>query len=101
MATGTRTWFQWDYADGPLIHGRKTWLWCAWLAWSRFRVVLPVRDKTLPTVIACVDVTLRRFGGVPTYGLLDYLARHIIEVLCPTGLCGREPKPELASSARG
>src|SRR5882724_10637766 len=32
-------WFQWDYADGPLIHGRKTWLWCAWLAWSRFRVV--------------------------------------------------------------
>jgi transposase len=64
-------WFQWDYADGPLIHGRKTWLWCAWLAWSRFRVVLPIRDKTLPTVIACIDVTLRRFGGVPTYGLSD------------------------------
>jgi transposase len=64
-------WFQWDYADGPLIDDRKTWLWCAWLAWSRFRVVLPVRDKTLPTVIACIDVTLRRFGGVPTYGLSD------------------------------
>jgi transposase len=64
-------WFQWDYADGPLVEGRKTWLWCAWLAWSRFRVVLPVRDKTLPTVIACIDVTLRRFGGVPTYGLSD------------------------------
>ena len=56
-------WFQWDYADGPLVEGRKTWLWCAWLAWSRFRVVLPVRDKTLPTVIACLDATLRRFGG--------------------------------------
>jgi transposase len=64
-------WFQWDYADGPLIDDRKTWLWCAWLAWSRFRVVLPIRDKTLPTVIACIDVTLRRFGGVPTYGLSD------------------------------
>lgn len=64
-------WFQWDYADGPLVDARKTWLWCAWLAWSRFRVVLPVRDKTLPTVIACIDVTLRRFGGVPTYGLSD------------------------------
>ena len=25
-------WFQWDYADGPLVEGRKTWLWCAWLA---------------------------------------------------------------------
>jgi hypothetical protein len=46
-------------------------LWCAWLAWSRFRVVLPIRDKTLPTVIACLDVTLRRFGGTPTYGLSD------------------------------
>lgn len=56
-------WFQWDYADGPQVEGRKTWLWCAWLAWSRFRVVLPVRDKTLPTVIACIDATLRRFGG--------------------------------------
>ena len=64
-------WFQWDYADGPLVEGRKTWLWCAWLAWSRFRVVLPVRDKTLPTVIACMDTTLRRFGGAPTYGLSD------------------------------
>jgi transposase len=58
-------------ADGPLVDQRKTWLWCAWLAWSRFRVVLPIRDKTLPTVIACIDVTLRRFGGVPTYGLSD------------------------------
>jgi transposase len=83
-------WFQWDYADGPLVEARKTWLWCAWLAWSRYRVVLPVRDKTLPTVIACIDVTLRRFGGVPTYGLsdnektltLDHIAR--IPVRHPT-----------------
>jgi transposase len=64
-------WFQWDYGDGPLVDGRKTYLWCAWLAWSRFRVVLPIRDKTLATVIACIDATLRRFGGVPTYGLSD------------------------------
>src|SRR6266540_5954323 len=83
-------WFQWDYADGPLVEGRKTWLWCAWLAWSRFRVVLPIRDKTLPTVIACIDSTLRRFGGAPTYGLsdnektltLDHIAR--IAVRHPT-----------------
>jgi transposase len=83
-------WFQWDYGDGPLIDGRKTWLWCAWLAWSRYRVVLPIRDKTLPTVIACIDVTLRMFGGVPTYGLsdnertltLDHIAR--IAVRHPT-----------------
>lgn len=83
-------WFQWDYTDGPLVEGHKTWLFCAWLAWSRFRVVLRVRDKTLPTVIACLDTTLRRFGGTPTYGLsdnektltLDHIAR--IAVRHPT-----------------
>ena len=30
-----------------------------------------MRDKTLPTVIACIDTTLRRFGGCPTYALTD------------------------------
>jgi hypothetical protein len=25
----------------------------------------------------------------------------VVVLLCPTGLCGREPNPELASSARG
>lgn len=46
-------------------------LFCAWLAWSRFRVVIPVWDQTLPTLIACLDATLRRIGGVPTYVLTD------------------------------
>ncbi len=64
-------WFQWDWGTGPLIWGRPTQLWCAWLAWSRFRVVIPTWDKTLPTVIACLDETLRAFKGVPTYGLTD------------------------------
>ena len=62
-------WFQWDYADGPLVEGRKTWLWCAWLAWSKYRVVLPIRDKTLPTVIACIDTTRVTHGD----------ARHMVE----------------------
>jgi hypothetical protein len=64
-------WFQWDYGDGPLVDGVASTLFCAWLSWSRFRVVIPIRDKTLPTVIACVDQALRAFGGVPTYGLSD------------------------------
>jgi len=33
--------------------------------------VLPTWDQTLPTVLACLDVTLRRIGGVPTYALTD------------------------------
>ncbi len=64
-------WFQFDWADGPLVGATRTWLFCAWLAWSRFRVVIPVTDKTLPTLVACVDQTLRRFAGVPTYALTD------------------------------
>jgi hypothetical protein len=64
-------WFQYDFGDGPSIAGRATTLFCAWLAWCRFRVVLPILDKTLPTVIACIDVSLRRFGGCPTYALTD------------------------------
>ena len=64
-------WLQYDFGDGPVIDGVKTVLFCAWLAWSRFRVVLALRDKTMPSVFAALDVTLRRLGGAPTYVLTD------------------------------
>jgi hypothetical protein len=64
-------WFQYDYGDGPAVAGVATQLFCAWLAWSRFRVVLPLLDKTLPSVMAAIDQTLRAFGGCPTYALTD------------------------------
>src|SRR6266536_2150059 len=69
-------WLQWDWGHGPQVPGpdgtlRDTLLFCAWLAWSRFRVVLPVWDRTLPTLIACLDATLRQIGGVPVYALTD------------------------------
>lgn len=64
-------WAQFDWCDGPVVAGVRTWLFCAWLAWSRFRVVLAVTDKSVPTLIACLDQALRRFGGVPTYALTD------------------------------
>lgn len=64
-------WAQWDWGHGPVVGGRQTYLWCAWLAWCRFRVVIPTWDKTLPTVIACLDAAMRRFGGAPTYWLTD------------------------------
>jgi transposase len=64
-------WLQYDFGDGPRIDGVKTVLFCAWLAWSRFRVVLALRDKTAPSVFAALDVTLRHLGGAPTYVLTD------------------------------
>jgi transposase len=64
-------WMQWDYGDGPVIAGRRTALFCAWLAWSRFRFVLPLWDKATPSVVMALDRALRAFGGAPTYALTD------------------------------
>jgi len=64
-------WFQFDWADGPKVRDRKTLLWCAWLSWSKYRVVIPTWDQSLPTVISCIDQTLRFFKGAPTYALTD------------------------------
>ena len=64
-------WAQYDFGDGPQVAGVATVLFCLWLAWSRFRVVLPLLDKTAPSVWAAADVALRRLGGVPAYLLTD------------------------------
>jgi transposase len=69
-------WLQFDWGTGPVVFGpdgrpRPTLLFCAWLAWSRFRVVLPSWDRRLGTVLTCLDATLRRLGGAPTYALTD------------------------------
>jgi transposase len=64
-------WLQFDYGDGPLVGGERSVLFVAWLAWSRVRLILPLRDKKLPTVIAALDWAFRQLGGVPTYVLTD------------------------------
>ncbi len=64
-------WAQWDWGTGPSIGGRATLLFCAWLAWSRVRVVIPTWDRTMPTLIGCLDRSMRVFGGAPTYWLTD------------------------------
>jgi len=64
-------WAQYDFGDGPVIGTSTTVLFCLWLAWSRFRIVIPLLDKTWPSVAGAIDVALRRLGGVPTYLLTD------------------------------
>lgn len=64
-------WLQWDYGEGPRIRERRTHLFCSWLAWSRYRVVIPLWDKSLPSVIGALDATFRKLGGVPAYALTD------------------------------
>jgi transposase len=64
-------WLQWDWGEGPRIGGRRTQLFCCWLAWSRFRVVLPAWDQSLGSLTACLDRALRIIGGAPAYLLTD------------------------------
>jgi transposase len=64
-------WAQWDWGQGPRIGGRVTNLFCAWFGWSRFRVVIPTWDRTMPTLIGCLDRAMRAAGGAPTYWLTD------------------------------
>lgn len=64
-------WAQWDWGDGPLVAGFRSSLFCAWLSWCRHRVVIPTRSRTLPSLIACLDRSMRSWGGAPTYWLTD------------------------------
>jgi transposase len=83
-------WMQWDYGDGPNVAGRSTVLLCAWLAWSRFRVVLPLWDRTMASVVMGIDRALRAFGGAPTYALTDNERTVSIDHVC--GIAVRNPQ---------
>ena len=82
-------WLQWDYGDGPEVQGVRAVLFCAWLAWSRFRVVVPLRDKTMPSVVIGLDRTLRLIDGCPTYALTDNEKTVTVEHVC--GIAVRNP----------
>jgi transposase len=64
-------WLQFDWGAGPVVEGRATNLFCAWLAWSRYRVVIPTWDRSLGTLVLCLDQVFRQLGGCPTYLLTD------------------------------
>ena len=89
-------WLQFDWGEGPRVGGRRTQLFCAWLSWSRFGVVVPAWDQQLPTLIACLDTTLRRIGGAPTYLLTDNPRTVTIDRIA--GLAVRHP--DVVSAAR-
>ena len=89
-------WAQFDYGDGPIVEGRKTALFCAWLAWSRSRVVVPLRDKTIASVVMAIDRALRMFDGAPTYLLTDNEKTVSVDHVC--GIAVRNP--QIVSVAR-
>jgi transposase len=89
-------WLQFDWGQGPAVGGRPTLLFCAWLAWSRFRVVIPTWDRTLGSLLACLDATLRQIGGAPTYALTDNERTITIERVAGIGV----RHPEIVAAGR-
>jgi transposase len=71
------------------VAGRSTVLFCAWLAWSRYRVVLAPRDRTMASVVMALDRSLRSFGGSPTYALTDNGKTVSVDHVC--GIAVRNP----------
>jgi hypothetical protein len=92
-------WLQFDWGTGPVIAGRRTSLFCAWLSWSRFRVVLPTWNQTMGSLVACLDATLRRIGGAPTYVLTDNAKTVTVEHIA--GVAVRHPEIVAASRHYG
>ncbi|WP_433230034.1 hypothetical protein ACQP2H_30590 [Micromonospora sp. CA-248260] len=59
-------------------------------------VVLPVWDQTLPTLVACLDATLRRIGGAPTYVLTDNAKTVTVEHVADVAI----RHPEIVAAGR-
>lgn len=98
-------WLQFDWGEGPRLNGRRTSLWCAWLSWSRFRVVIPVFDKTLPTIAACLQSRCHTDHGVcRSNGSLDRViagsARHESRAWRYTGKIQGRGRPRAATVGR-
>jgi len=45
--------------------------------------------QTTDSLLHCLENAFRHFGGVPKTVVIDYVARHIIDLMCPIALCGR------------
>lgn len=75
-------WLQYDFGDGPMVAGKATVLFVAWLAWSKFRFVIPLFDKQMPSVIGALDACFRTLGGVPMAVLTDNEKTVTVDHVC-------------------
>src|SRR5438034_191497 len=55
-------------------------------------------EQTVEATIEGLEKAWAFFQGCPKRLMHDYVARHIIRLLCPTGLCGRRAVPKRESS---
>ena len=62
-------------------------------------MVLPLADRTLPSVVMALDRALRAFGGAPTYALTDNEKTVTVNHVC--GIAVRNPQIVAASRHYG
>jgi transposase len=68
---------------------RKSWLFLMLLGHSRHMYCQLVFDQKVETWVRLHVEAFESFGGVPRVIVIDYVARHVIRLLCPSRLCGR------------
>ena len=63
---------------------RKAYVFVATLGYSRHQYAEIVFDQTIATWLGLNIRAFEHFGGVPQKVVLDYVARNIIQVMCPS-----------------
>ena len=81
-----------DFLDGPKVrvgrHLKKTYLLCILDDATRYIVYAAFGwSEGTAALIDGLSMAIRRFG-IPERFYSDYVARHIIRVLCPPSICG-------------
>ena len=66
---------------------RKTHLFRCVLSHSRKGYSEAVRRQTSESFLRCLENAFRHFGGVPATVVIDYVARHIIDLMFPAQIC--------------
>ncbi len=63
---------------------------------SGYLYVEATRSQDLASWLGAHTRAVEFYGGTARAVVLDYVARHIIELLCPIGLCGRGNREPVA-----
>ena len=89
-----------DYGDGPMVRHpitgkyRRTRLFVFTLGYSRKSVRLLIFTSSTRGWCELHEAAFRRLGGTVQVVVLEYVARHIFEVMCRPSLCGVRPPPD-------
>jgi transposase len=83
-------WGSWTDPVGGARH--RIWAFVMVLAFSRMMFVRPVLRMDQHAWTEAHVAAFEFFGGVPARLVCDYVARHIIGLLCPAVFCARPPE---------